>query len=230
MKKSLFIGGLLLLLASCAQQKIAYNLDSVKVVPESQRLSQIVFSVQNFEDIRSSSEQNEALLQAKQATIKINKTNTCVNAEKLYKTPVGEQMTSLFASHLIAKKVFADVLVNQKEVADYYLTGKIKHFYGTQAYSSGAAIGAQFGLIGALATSNLKTKGTIIIELTDLCIYDNNDNLIAKVGDFKKEYEGEFPVDANCFCIFNNINQKLYAFNEDLAQVLWMEVTSNQEK
>jgi len=229
MKKCIFISMSLLLFASCMQQKIAYNLDKVKVVPESQRLNQITFSIENLEDIRSSSERNEVLFTAKQASTYINRKNVCANAEKYYKTPVCEQITSMFANHLISKNVFANVLINQKEVADYYLTGKLKHFYGEQKYSTGAAVGMQFGLIGALATANLKTEGIIIIELTDLCIYDKNDNLIAAIGDFKKEYEGEFPVDANCICIFNNINQKLFSFNEDFAQVLWMEILNNQK-
>ncbi len=221
--RSLFVMLLIAcLFVSCKPaQKIVYNTANLEPYPESVSVS---ISIQPFEDIRSESEINQALMQAKDIEQKINGQKSCINAEKLYKIPVGLQMADIFASHLTHKNYFSSVLVNQKENTDYYITAKIKHFYGVQKFSNKAVVGASFGLIGALATSNLKTDATIIIELSDICLYDKNNNQLAKVGDFKKEYTGEFPVDAHCYCIYQNINQKLMEFNEDLGKTLFLEL------
>ncbi len=109
MKKGLLYILALFCFTSCMNQKITYNLDRVQVVPAAQRLNQITFSVQNFEDIRSTSEQNETHLNAQKMMTKINKTDNCINAEKFYDKRVNEQMTSLFANHLITKGVFVKV-------------------------------------------------------------------------------------------------------------------------
>ncbi len=224
--ESIFFALFLLFLASCKpSQKIVYNTDSIKQYHES---SGVTISIQSFEDIRSESEVNQAQLFAKDVISSVNKKTTCINAEKLYKTPIGLQMSDIFAKHLDKKGFFSTVLLNQKERTDYYVTAKIRHFYGMQDYSSSKAVGANFGLIGALATAGIKTKGEIIIELSDICLYDKTDNLIAKVGDFRKEYTGEFPVDAYCYCIYQNINNKLIEFNEELGKMLFMEVKNTK--
>ncbi len=215
-----------LLLGACKPaQKIAYNTQHIQQYQEASGLS---LSVQSFEDIRSQSEINQTHLAAKDIIAKINEETDCINAEKLYKIPVGTQMADIFAKHLSGKMYFSNVLVDQKADTDYYITAKLKHFYGAQKRSTKAAVGASFGLIGALATSGLKTDGKIIIELTDICVYSKENKLIAKVGDFKKEYTGEFPVDAYCYCIYQNINQKLMEFNEELCQAIYREVKNEQ--
>ncbi len=217
-----------LFFVSCVpSQKIAYNVDDIQQYHESSGVS---ISIQQFEDIRSESEINQTHLQATSVTIETSdEKEHCINAEKLYKIPIGLQMADIFAKHLNKKMYFADVFLNQKEKTDYYITAKIKHFYGTQKFSNSASIGAAFGLIGAIATAGLKTEGDIIIELSDICLYDKNNALIAKVGDFKKEYSGKFPVDASCYCIYRNINQKLIEFNEELAQAIFLEIKNTKQ-
>jgi len=211
-----------LIMASCKPaQKIAYRTDRLN--PMEMSSTNLSISVQTFEDIRSQSEINATHFAAKQWKVKIDGEQSCINSEVLYKTPVAEQMTAIFTEHLARKIPQIRVFSNQKEHADYYLEAKVKHFYGIQKFSTAAAVGAQFGLIGALATAGAKTYGTIIIELTDIKLFDRQNNLIASVGDFRKEYEGEFPADANCFCIYQNVNQKLSEFNDDLISLLSLE-------
>ena len=101
-------------------------------------------------------------------------------------------------------------------------------FYGIQKFSTSAAVGVHFGLIGALATAGAKTPGTIIIELSDIKVFDKQNNLIASVGDFRKEYEGEFPADANCLCIYQNMNRKLSEFNDELISLLSLEIQNRE--
>jgi hypothetical protein len=225
MKKLVFFICILMMVSCKPTQKIAYNTDKLKAM-ETRNLN-LSFSVQTFEDIRSQSEINTTHFATKQWQAKINGQQSCINSEVLYKTSVTEQMTAIFAQHLTRKMPQMKVFTNRKEDADYYLEARVKHFYGIQKFSKSAAIGASFGLIGALASAGAKTQGVIIIELSDIKVFDRQNNLIAMVGDFSKEYEGEFPADANCICIYQNINQKLLEFNDELISLLSVEL---QEK
>ncbi len=228
MRNLLFCFCIVTLMTSCKPtQTIVYNIDRLKTLEVGNNVN-LSFSVQTFEDIRSESELNETHFASNQWNTEINGQQSCINSEVLYKKPVAEQMTAIFAQHLNKKMPQISVFVNQKENADYYLEAKVKHFYGIQKFSTAAAVGAQFGLIGALATASAKTQGTIIIELTDIKVFDKQNNLIASVGDFRKEYEGEFPADANCLCIYRNINQKLSEFNDELIGLLSLEIQNRK--
>ena len=210
-------------MSSCKPtQKIVYNMGTI--VPQTENRKDVVISIQSFSDGRSESEMHLAQLQAKDVVRKLNDKQTCINAEKLYKIPVGLQMADIFSQHLTKKQYFKSVLLNQKESADYYVEATIKHFYGAQDFSTKAAIGAGFGLIGAIATAGLKTEGVVIVELGDIKVFDRNDNLVVELGLLKKKVEGVFPVTADCYCIYKNINQELSKFNEELAQMIWMEI------
>ena len=202
-------------------QHIVYDVN--KYQPASERINASL-SIQIFEDIRQEFPDNQAQLTAKDNVAKINNDKSCVNAEKLYKTPVGQQLADMLAKYLNKKAYFTRVVVNQNNMADYYVTAKVKYFTGHQKYSNKAAVGAQFGLVGALATMNLKTEGKIIIELAEIFVYDKAGNLVAQVGEFKKEYDGDFPVDANCYCIYRNVNQSLAELYEELGTILFQEV------
>ena len=202
-------------------QKITYNIDKYQPVSESVNVS---LSVQTFQDVRQEFPDNLLFLQTKGVVATVDQNKSCINAESLYKIPVGQQMAEIFGKYLGKRAYFTNVLVNNKEQADYYLTAKVKQFTGHQKYSNKAAVGSQFGLIGALATMSLKTEGKIIIELSDICLYDKNDNLVATIGDFKKEFEGDFPVNATCYCIYSNVNLSLAEFNEELGSVLFREI------
>ena len=217
-----------LMTVSCKpSQKIAYNTDKLKTL-EVNNVNNISLSVQTFEDIRSQYEDNASHLAAKQWKAKIDGEQSCINSEVLYKTPATEQITTIFAQHLAKKIPQIRVFTNQKENADYYLTAQVKHFYGIQKFSTGAAVGAHFGLIGALATANAKTQGRIIIELIDIKVFDRQNNLVTSVGNLRKEYEGEFPADANCYCIYQNVNQKLSEFNDELIGLLSLELQNRE--
>ena len=227
MKNIVFCFCILMVVSCKPAQKIVYKTDKIQQLEVNRNIS-ISLSVQTFEDIRSQSENNGIHLTAKHWKTIINGEQSCFNSEVLYKTPVSEQMTLIFAQHLAQKMPQIRVLNNQKENADYYIEAKVKQFYGIQKFSNAAAVGAQFGLIGALATAGATTQGTIIIELTEIKLFDKQNNLITSVGDFRKEYEGEFPADANCFCIYQNINQKLSEFNDELISLLSLEIQNRE--
>jgi len=151
----------------------------------------------------------------------INKKRMCINSEKHYnKEAVVSQMTRLMVKHINSAKLFTNASYNENIDSVYYLTGTLNSFYGEQEFSVGAVVGAQFGLIGALATANLTTAGKIVIEISDLKLFRKDSILVKDFGNFYKEYNGDFKVDAYCWCIYGNINEKLKDFNTKLIEKL----------
>ena len=212
--------------ASCKPaQKIVYDISKYQ---PSQEVVNRSLSIQTFQDIREELPENHLYLQSKNIVAKVNDNKSCINAEALYKVPVGQQLAEMLGKYLNKKAYFTNVLVNQNEQADYYVIAKIRQFAGNQKYSTKSAVGAQFGLIGALATMNLKTEGNIVIEFSDIQLYNKSGTLVANIGDFKKEFDGDFPVDANCYCIYQNVNRSLADFYEELGATLFQEIKKLQ--
>jgi len=108
---------------------------------------------------------------------------------------------------------------NDTTGCNYYLTGTLNRFYAEQRYSDAALVlETAFGFIGLIAASNLKTPGKIVIEVSDLKLFSKDSVLIKDFGSFYKEYKEEFPVDADCWCAYRNINKKLEEFNTELIE------------
>ena len=122
--------------------------------------------------------------------------------------------------HFNKANLFSKAFYDRNEESNYYLTGTLNRFYCEQEFSTAAAVGASFGLIGAIATAGIKTPGKIIIDISDLKLYRKDGTLIRDFGDFRKMYKNEFKADANCFCVYWNINTKLKDFNTDLIKVI----------
>jgi hypothetical protein len=108
------------------------------------------------------------------------------------------------------------------------LTGKINSLYGEQGFSTAAAVGAQFGLLGALATAGAKTKGKILIDISDIKLFKKDGTLVKDLGSFYKEYNEDFSADAYCWCMYANINEKLKDFNSHLVEKLRSDLSGVQ--
>lgn len=158
--------------------------------------------------------------------------------ESPWNITVPEKIAVYLAAHLKKRGTFKSVTAKNKAVAiteeglavfaeqagkskkapaDFYLTGKLRRFFGEQEYSRGVAAGQAFGLIGALATSGTKTSGRIIIEYIDLRLYKRNGTLVGKIGNIYDKFEGELIVDAYCNVIYWHVNRRLMHANEKLA-------------
>jgi hypothetical protein len=122
--------------------------------------------------------------------------------------------------------LFEAAYYGQSNNSNYYLTGNLNSFYGEQLFSTGAAVGAQFGLIGALATAGIKTPGRIVIEISDLKLFKNDGSLVKDFGNFYKEYDDEYKADAACWCIYANVNAMLKDFNAHLIEKIRSDMKS----
>jgi hypothetical protein len=207
-----------LILVGCAMtQKIGYKTDSLPYQPELNPIP-IAVNVLFLTDNRAQNSENEILF-TKEHTAAINKKSVCINSEKNYKKDsVAAQLTQMMVTHFNHARLFNYCTCNNESDCDYYLTGTLNTFYGEQEFSTAAAVGAQFGLIGALATAAVKTEGKIIFDISDIKLFKKDGTLVKDMGGFYKEYKEELPADAYCWCIFNNINQKLIEYNTYLTE------------
>lgn len=206
-----------LLLGCTVSQKITYPTNNLTTSPTIQTIPAMV-EVRIFKDNRTNVVENDILFNNSRQ-VKLNGTQTCINSEKHYKKDtVVTQITKVLVEHFNKVRLFDMAFYNHSEHSNYYLTGKLNSFYSEQKFSMGAAMGAQFGLIGAIATAGIKTPGTIIIDISDLKLYEMNGTLIKDFGSFYKEYNDDFKADANCWCAYWNANLMLRDFNTMLIE------------
>lgn len=215
MRKLLFF--LPLFFIGCTiSQKITYKTDDLAADKSVEPIPAVV-DVRVFTDNRDSFEANSVLF-ANPHQMRLDGKQMCINAEKHYKKDtVVNQFTRILVEHFNKARLFEMSLYNQSKYSDYYLSGTLNSFYAQQEYSTGAAVGASFGLVGALATSGIKTPGKIIIDVSDLKLFRNDGTLVKDFGSFYKEYVDEFKVDAYCWCAFWNANLMLKDFNTFLV-------------
>ena len=64
-------------------------------------------------------------------------------------------------------------------------------------------------------------KETVVTQITRLLVRHFNQ---AKLFSFDKEYLGNFPADADCKCIYENVNAKLKEFNTELIEKIRTEL------
>lgn len=222
MKRTFFILIAEILLIGCNPTKrIAYNTNDLST---SKTLIPKQVDVRILEDVRALNAENDILFTDKMQT-KLNGKLSCINSEKGYKKDsVNSQVTQMIVKHFNQLALFSRTTFNNL-ASDYYLSGKLSSFYGEQLFSSASMVGAQFGLLGAIATSGIKTEGTIKIEIKNLKLFRKDGSLVKDLGDFSRVYEEKFPADAYCWCIYDNINLKLKEFNSDLADKLLLELS-----
>lgn len=207
----------LFLIGCTISQKIAYKTDNLTLV-EPVKTIPVKVEVRVLKDNRANNEGNSLLFENPRQ-IKHDKKTFCINSEKHYaKDTVVTQITKLMVDHFNKAKLFEQVYYNQNNQSDFYLTGTLESFYGEQEFSTGAAVGAQFGLIGALATAGIKTPGEIIIELSDIKLFKKDGTLVKDFGTFYKEYTDDFKADAACWCIYWNANEMLKDFHTHLIE------------
>ena len=224
MKIKTIIIGLVTICTSCKiNMPISYKVKDIQN-NQDQKLSKIILDIEDFSDKRKDNADNE-IFYANENMCKLDGQKFCINSEKYYrKEPVSKQITTLLIDHLKQRNSFKAVVEHKKDTADYYITGNLTKLYGKQAFSNAALVGSQFGLIGAVATAGKKTKGKIIFEITDLKVYNKNNQEIKNIGTFKKEFEGDFPVDGYCWCIYANVNDKLKEYFSELIIKLETEI------
>ena len=199
----------LLMFSGCAvNQRIKYNLNDISPADNS-AVNTVSLSVEYFDDDRKNNVNNDILFADGHQT-RFQDKSVYVNSEKHYLNPlVPIQIATVITDHMNKRAAFNSVMTSSRTLTDFYLVGRIKDFYGRQDYSRGAVIGAQFGLIGALATAGIKSDGTVRIGFSDIKVYAKDGNLVKEIGEISEIYNEQLPVDAYGWCIYFNVNEKL---------------------
>lgn len=220
MRKLCFCLFIVALFSGCVMnQRIAYKLSDIPK-KDNAKLASLVFNVEIFEDLRKETIEDSALFTRPRQTKLMNE-RVCINSEQHYKKkPVNYQVSNTIANYLSQQGIYKVVTFNKKDTADYYVTAKLNRFYGNQGFSTKAAVGSQFGLIGALATANAKTRGCVEIELTDIKIMDKKGNVIKDLGNLKRTYQEDYRADGYCWCIYFNVNDKFKIFTGELSRLI----------
>lgn len=215
MKKTLYLFAILF--TGCTiSQKIVYKTDDLMA---SQSVSPFPVSVEIriLEDNRNNVDENDILF-INPRQIKLNGKQTCINSERHYKKDtVVNQISRMMVEHFNKARLFRESYYNHNDDCNYYLTGTLNSFYCEQEFSTGAAVGASFGLVGALATAGIKTPGKVLIDISDLKLFKKDGTLVKDFGNFYKEYNDEFKADAYCWCVYWNANLMLKDFNTFLV-------------
>ena len=228
MRKLLFFAPLFFI-GCTVSQKIVYKTDDILAPPSVKTIPAMV-EVHIFEDNRATISENEVLF-TNPRQVRLNGKQTCINAEKHYaKDTVVTQITKIMVDHFNKARLFRMSFYNQSPHSNYYLTGVLNSFYAEQQFSTAAAVGASFGLIGALATSGAKTPGKIVIDISDLKLYRKDGTLVKDFGNMYKEYADDFKADASCWCVFWNANEMLKDFNTHLIEKIRNEMPDTELK
>jgi len=219
-----------LLLISCTvSQKVIYKTDDISASQISKTIP-IKVEIRVLNDNRANIKENGILFTNSRQT-KLEGKLYFINSEKNYlKDSVASQITRIMVEHFNKAKLFEITSFGSSNYYDYYITGTLNSFYGEQQYSSTAAVGSQFGLIGALATANAKSPGKILIDISDLKLFKKDGTLVKDFGSFYKEYKDDFNVDAYGWCIFGNVNTKLKDFNTHLIEKIRIDMTETTLK
>lgn len=216
MKKLLYLAPLFLI-GCTVSQKIGYKMNDLDTPQSAQTIPAIV-EVRVFDDNRVNISENEVLFNNSR-NIRLHGKQTCINSEKHYKKDtVANQLSRILTAHFNKARLFTQSVYGQDPNSDYYLTATLNSFYAEQEFSTASAVGASFGLVGAIATAGAKTPGKIIIDVSGVSLYRKDGTLIKDFGNFYKEYKDDFNADASCWCVYWNANEMLKDFNTHLIE------------
>ena len=191
-------------------------------MPNTGKLNKTI-CILSFNDVRKDVAGNEIYIQ-KSREIFENKEAFCINSEQHYKkTPLSLQMALMLAEHMMKRNTFKDVVVNNKDSADYIIECSLAKITGKQhlpmVVREGPVVGSLIigsGGIGAgvgnAISAKVKSKAFVSYAITEVKIFDKNMKLLVELGSFAKDYEEELHPDADCWCSYNNVKSKLEDF------------------
>ncbi|MDH5764126.1 MAG: hypothetical protein OEZ51_14225 [Nitrospinota bacterium] len=148
-------------------------------------------------------------------------------SNKVIQPAVNEDDSSDMYSEDTDKVKPQKVEVQEKIPADYYLSGKLRKFYGQHEYvqgSKGAAL--VFGAIGSLGAMSIEKPLMVEIEFVDLAVYRNDGQLLAEIGSLYEKFEEQETGANRCENIYYRVNEKLRHVVDKLADKIETAMTN----
>jgi len=195
----------IMVLTGCQKKhvELQYPLFEKSVAVTKPALSRVRLDIQVFGDIRREVPEDKVLFDDSERFVKDGR-RFCVNAEKNYEPDlVVYQISNAIAKHLNKRGAFMTVSFDHKDSADYYVTGKVRRFYGEKEdpkISSGPLT-----LLGAPVVT-LESRSRYFIEFTDLHIVAATGQVVQFPDINEKNEELSF---GSCDLVYGFINLKL---------------------
>lgn len=218
---------ILIILTGCKSfNEINYPLNNIKR-SEIKLLQNYSIDIQVFKDTRKLFIDNDILFKNNDEKLSIDNITYCMNVENNYKiNSVNEQFSNMLYKHLKTRAAFKSVTCNSKKESDYYLTGNLEIFSGKVQFSYSASITSQIcmgfgclgGAIAGLILTKTKVPGKIHFKVTNLNVYDKNENFIYRINDFEEIIEDKFETLQNCKSIYFLVNQHLKNYINKLTE------------
>lgn len=211
------------------KQTVTYSLYH-KQPAANEKLPGVVIDIERFVDERRANQ--DSLFFKKRPMTKIDGRKVCINAERFYTdVPVNKQVTAMLSFHMRYSHVYDTVITNHKDSADYYITGRLTRFEIIQDFPVEAAVAQEmFGLIGYMATRNVKTQASAIIEIQDLMLMHKDGGQIKNFGNITGTYSGQWPADAECICGYHNIGDRLKDYFEEVSAMVYKEISLQESR
>ncbi len=198
----------LLVLSGCSQP-ITYSLDDIPRAVNSP-FADNTLGVETLEDVREPSKR-PPWYEEQRITQREGK-DWWFNDDREYKNKcVAPWITEMVVKHLNQSGLFHSVTLKEKAKSDtdYILQGEIKKFEGYKAKSIAAQIGAQLGLIGALATAGVTSQyeATTVFNNVKLIRRDSQETIWQ--GVIEGKIEGDDYADAYGWSAYAKANESL---------------------
>lgn len=212
---------MLFVMSGCAaNQKITYPLQDVAPITGSQIIDADLV-VKEFEDIRQPLARKGGW--SSPAMITRDNASWFYNSDDHYQdNRVAPWITEMIAKHLDTLGIFRGVKVNQagEAVPDLYLEGKIKQFEAFKKRSMATVVGSQFGLIGLLATSGVKSEYEAATMLTQVRLLRTSTNEVLWEGEVEGRISGKDYADTAGWSVYEKANLSLKKAVDELANRL----------
>lgn len=199
----------LLALTGCSQQ-ITYPLDDIPKAVNSPFAGNTL-GVEAFRDVREKPSEKQAWYEEKRKTQRGGK-DWWFNNDQEYKNKcVAPWITEMIVKHLNQSGLFRSVTLKEKATSDtdYILQGEIQKFEGYKEPSVAAQVGAQFGLIGAIATAGVTSRYEATTVLINVKLIRKDSQETIWQGVVEGKIEGEDYADAYGWSAYIKANLSL---------------------
>lgn len=213
-----------LALVGCAVNRpIAYDLHGVPMLGGGP-FAESVVRVQTFHDDREMDvKARHAPTMAVAVVDRAGDDWYCVSDDRFAPT-VTAGVTDMVARHLDAAKLFREVAVQSGSAAppaQYALSGTIRRFESCRQREMGKEVlVSQMGLIGLAIAATSKVDYDAHVELSDLRLIDTSTGATIWEATVLGEVQGQEPIDAYGWTVFDHANAALKAAVDQLVQRL----------
>lgn len=211
-----FIGG--------CSHTISYRLSDISPMNVSE-LKGLSISIQTFKDLRRTNSKYKSEIFESGNT----RSDDCYNEESGYNEKnTGSSLCDILAEHLSMTRVFKKVYRNNNDSSDLSMAGELPSFEAYTMLNHSAivaqSIGAQFGLVGGLVSAavaeNMRSDFDYVIKYQNIVVTDKHGNIICNIGEYRSAESMQVPAVASCSVIYNLLNGKLKAHNDEFIKAL----------